>query len=176
MRLRINVCICNPTWISTSLFRACHGLLAESCPGASCKDRTFDGNGWNWMELVEAHDGCRFDFCKLFFLRNDAMIMTFCCQSLFVHARASLHLVSWGEDIQKQAILLAEDAGKDGKREFFFGHLAGLTNSNLPVPLLSNFALDLRRRSLGLWARWKLGWALAAGIALWGSAAMSCYM
>lgn len=26
-----------------------------------------------------------------------------------------------GEDIQKQAILLAEDAGKDGKREFFFG-------------------------------------------------------
>lgn len=47
MRLRINVCICNPTWIvaSTSLFRACHGLLAESCPGASCEDRTFDEVG-----------------------------------------------------------------------------------------------------------------------------------
>ena len=47
MRLRINVCICNPTWIvsSTSPFRACHGLLAESCPGASCEDRTFDEVG-----------------------------------------------------------------------------------------------------------------------------------
>ena len=90
----------------------------------------------------------------------------------------------WGEDIQKQAILLADDAGQKGKREISFGNLTkmqashsqpcqlqSVASSGIPFPVSDDVrwltfrcglsTARLRRRSFGLWAWWKLGsWCL----------------
>ena len=86
-------CVCDPPCQLPSPFR--HGLLAQSCPGTSCKDRTFDligGKPWShWSHDADLISATSLLFLlSLLLLGKDSIMLTICCQKLFFCSRAGL--------------------------------------------------------------------------------------